>query len=190
MWVHRSAAVSFYTYFALHGLAQHIVSGEFRYWDWTLDSPPLGRFVDSPVWDPVYGFGGNGPFVPVPADNPFGVVPGRTGGGCVANGPFKNMTVNMGPNDSLAGNPRCLTRDFSPYFAERYLGVNQTRLTLAQPDFGSFNRVVEGGPDFEASGVHGGAHYGVGSNLGVMGDLYTSPGGNLLCIFLHALIWT
>ncbi|PPQ86638.1 hypothetical protein CVT25_006822 [Psilocybe cyanescens] len=150
-------------------------TGAQPYWDWNLDVPPKGNFVDSPVWNPVYGFGGNGPFVEVPADSPFGVVPGRTGGGCVADGPFKNMTVTMGPNDALNGNPRCLTRDFSPYFAGRYLGANVTKLTMSAKDFGSFDRVVEGGPSFDASGLHGGGHYGVGGNLGIMGDLYNSP---------------
>lgn len=89
------------------------------------------------------------------------------------------MTVRMGPGPDMGGNPRCLSRDFSPYFAGRYLGVNQTELTLAQPDFGWFNRVVEGGPSFEQSGVHGGGHYSVGGTLGTMGDLYNSPAGEL-----------
>lgn len=81
-------------------------------------------------------------------------------------GPFKNMTVNLGPQSSVIYNPQCLKRDFSPYFAGRYLGMNQTRLTLAQPDFGFFDRVVEGGPSFELSGIHGGGHYGVGGTYG------------------------
>jgi len=34
---------------------------------------------------------------------------------------------------------------------------------------------VEGGPNFEQSGIHGGGHYGVGGRFGQMGDLYTSP---------------
>ncbi|TFK35809.1 hypothetical protein BDQ12DRAFT_634639 [Crucibulum laeve] len=144
------------------------------YWDWTLDVPPNGQFAASPVFDANYGFGGNGPFVEVPSDNPFSV-PGRTGGGCITNGPLKDMVVRMGPAADLSGNPRCLARDFSPYFAGRYLGANMTQMTLSQPDFGWFNTVVEGGPSFEASGLHGGGHYGVGGTLGQMGDLYNSP---------------
>jgi tyrosinase len=53
--------------------------------------------------------------------------------------------------------------------------MNQTQLTLSQPDFGWFARIVEGGPDYDLSGVHGGGHYGVGGSLGQMGDLYNSP---------------
>ena len=147
-----------------------------RYWNWNLDVPPLGNFTYSPLWDAQTGFGGNGPFVAVSEDDPF-AVPGRTGGGCVSDGPFKNMIVNMGPSSNVTGNPRCLSRDFSPYFAGRYLGINVTKATLSQPDFGWFDRVVEGGPSFDASGLHGGGHYGVGGTLGEMGDLYNSPSG-------------
>lgn len=140
-------------------------NGAQPYWDWTLDVHPSSRFASAPVFDPVFGFGGNGPFVAGNDSNPLSV-PGRTGGGCVQDGPFKNMTVNMGPQSSVTYNPQCLKRDFSPYFAGRYLGSNQTGLTLAQPDFGFFGRVVEGGPSFELSGIHGGGHYGIGGTYG------------------------
>jgi len=83
----------------------------------------------------------------------------------------------MGPANDLTGNPRCLSRDFSPSFAGRYLGVNVTRHTISQSDYGHFDSVVQGGPSFELSGLHGGGHYGVGGTLGEMGDLYNSPAG-------------
>lgn len=146
----------------------------------------MGSFVNSPLWDADIGFGGNGPFIEVPADNPFDV-PGRTGGGCVTDGAFKDMVVRIGPMNNVTGNPRCLSRDFSPYFAGEYLGVNDTQLTLSQPDFGWFDRVVEGAPSFNASGIHGGGHYGVGGTLGVMGDLYNSPAGTTVVIFCGSL---
>ncbi|KAF8879662.1 hypothetical protein CPB84DRAFT_1817396 [Gymnopilus junonius] len=106
------------------------------YWNWNLDVPPLGNF------DAEFGFGGNGPLVTVSDDDPF-AIPGRTGGGCITNGPFRNMVVNMGPTSN--------------------------------PNFGWFDRVVEGDPSFDASGLHGGGHYSVGGTLGEMGDLYNSP---------------
>jgi len=60
----------------------------------------------------MHGVGGNGPFVnPDPDPN---LVPGRTGGGCIQSGPFKDLIVNLGPLNSLAYNPRCLTRDSAP----------------------------------------------------------------------------
>lgn len=142
------------------------------YWDWTLDTP-ANRFTSSPVFDPVYGFGGNGALIPFNSSN--NEVPGRTGGGCILDGPFKNLIVQMGPLDSMESNPRCLTRDLSPYYAGRFSGRNLTRLTLKQPDFGHFDRVLEGGISLEESGIHGGGHFSVGGTYGAMGDPYVSP---------------
>jgi len=154
------------------------------YWDWTLDTPS-SSFANSPVFDAHTGFGGNGPFVPSNPNSFFPPVPGRTGGGCVTTGPFAGISdmVHLGPADSVTYNPQCLKRDFSPYFAGRYLGMNQTQVTLCQPDFGLFARTMEGGPDYELSGVHGGGHYGVGGSLGQIGDLYVSPADPIF--FLH-----
>ncbi|KAK7720867.1 hypothetical protein SLS63_009650 [Diaporthe eres] len=138
-------------------------AGAQPYWDWTLDVDTDEAFTSSPVFDPEQGFGGNGPYVEGNASDPF-AVPGRTGGGCVADGPFagRDDFVHLGPASSVSYNPQCLKRDLSPSFARRYLGMNQTQLTLSQGDFGWFDRVVEGGPSFDASGIHGGGHYGVG----------------------------
>ena len=140
------------------------------YWDWTLDTP-AEKWASSPVFDPETGFGGNGPFVATePGD--WMDVPGRTGGGCVVDGPFAgiNDIVHLGPGDSVTYNPQCLKRDLSPYFAGRYLAMNQTQLTLSQPDFGWFNTIMEGSTSFEASAVHGGGHYGVGGRFGTLSD--------------------
>lgn len=147
------------------------------YWDWTLDTP-ADKWASSPVFDPVTGFGGNGAFVAGDPSNPF-EVPGRTGGGCVQDGPFAGIAdfVHLGPMNSVTYNPQCLKRDFSPYFAGRYLAKNQTQLTLAAPDFGWFDKIVEGGPSFEASGIHGGGHYGVGGTYGSWFLLPRSVGG-------------
>lgn len=104
-------------------------------------------------------------------------VPGRTGGGCVQDGPFKDMVVNMGPGDNVSGNPRCLSRDFSPYIAATWSGANTTKLNMKQPDFGWFARTVQGEPSIAQMGIHGGGHYSVGGSLGTMGDIYNSPSG-------------
>lgn len=170
-------------------------AGAQPYWDWTLDvAGDDEAFASSPVFDAELGLGGNGPYVEGNASDPF-AVPGRTGGGCVADGPFagRDDFVHLGPASSVSYNPQCLKRDLSPGFARRYLGMNQTELTLSQGDFGWFDRVVEGGPSFDASGIHGGGHYGVGGTYGEiswlrwslssdtnvlagqMGDLYASP---------------
>ncbi|KAG6355310.1 hypothetical protein INS49_003271 [Diaporthe citri] len=112
-------------------------------------------------------------------------VPGRTGGGCVVDGPFagRDDFVHLGPASGVSYNPQRLRRDLSPGFARRYLGMNQTELTLRQGDFGWFARGVEGGPSFDASGIHGGGHYSVGGTYGQMGDLYASPADPIF--YLH-----
>lgn len=177
MWISRRSAVR--TFHDLNiALTKNTLFKRISYWDWTLDVDSFSRFTESPIWSGTDGFGGNGPFVSLPeGTDPGLIVPGRTGGGCVVDGPFKNMAVRLGPGDSLIANDRCLTRDFSPYYAKTYLGRNSTAQVMKQSDFGWLDRVIEGAPSFNASGVHGGGHFGVGGTLGVMGDLYNSPSG-------------
>lgn len=145
-------------------------TGAQPYWDWTRDVASEADYVNSPVFDSELGFGGNGNFIPSNESDPF-YVPGRTGGGCVLDGPFAGIDdlVHLGPQGSVTYNPQCLRRDLSPTFAAEYLSLNQTLFTLSQADFGWFARVMEGEPSFSASGIHGGGHYGVGGTLGEWG---------------------
>lgn len=124
------------------------------YWDWTLDTP-ASEFIASPLFDAVYGFGGNGPQVS-PYNASKNEVPGRTGGGCVKDGPFRNMTVHLGPFASLARTDQCLKRDLAPEYAATYLARNKLDLVLAQKDYGWFARTLEGGTSFEQSQIHAG----------------------------------
>jgi tyrosinase len=123
------------------------------YWDWTIDTP-ASKFVDSPVFDSAYGFGGNGPQIPYNSSN--NEVPGRTGGGCVKDGPFKNMTVHLGPFASLARNDQCLKRDLAPEYAAKYLARDKLNAVLSQSDYGWFSRTLEGGTSFNESQIHAG----------------------------------
>lgn len=142
-------------------------TGAQPYWDWTRDVASETDYVQAPVFDSEFGFGGNGKYIASNASDPF-YVPGRNGGGCVLDGPFSGngSIVHLGPQNSVTYTPRCLRRDFSPSFAMEYLSLDQTILTLKQQDYGWFARTVEGEPSFSASGVHGGGHYGVGGTLG------------------------
>jgi tyrosinase len=36
---------------------------------------------------------------------------------------------------------------------------------MAQPDFGWFDKVVEGAPNFDNVGIHGGGHYSIGGEV-------------------------
>ena len=158
------------------------------YWDWTLDAP-TGKFLESPLWDPVDGFGGNGPFVELPrTGGPAGSFPiaGRTGGGCITDGPFKNMTVRIGPNGDLKGNPRCLTRDFSPSYAAQNCDKTVLDKVIAQPNYDLMDRTMEGAIGFSPPNVHGGGHFSIGGTLGIMGDFAVSVGGALNGRFIGA----
>ncbi|KAI6369163.1 hypothetical protein MCOR25_004516 [Pyricularia grisea] len=75
--------------------------GALPYWGIEHDNT-IENFAKSPVFDDVYGLGGNGAFiedVSSPIEFPIKTpteIPGRTGGGCVTTGPFANLTVSMG----------------------------------------------------------------------------------------------
>jgi tyrosinase len=106
-----------------------------------------------------------------------------TGGGCVTTGPFKNMTISLGPmspvvrpsparNPQANGygkNPRCLRRDMTDT-----LGKNFGKTSDIVGQITSFNNVLafqnymQGG-----RGVHGVGHFTVSGDPG--GDFYTSP---------------
>jgi len=88
----------------------------------------------SPIFDgSPYSMGGNGEYIPHPGlvlpppvegVSPTIYLDAGFGGGCVKSGPFKNMTVNLGPiglpnttagpDGGLGYNPRCLKRDVGP----------------------------------------------------------------------------
>ncbi|KAJ3034647.1 hypothetical protein HK097_004440 [Rhizophlyctis rosea] len=64
------------------------------YWDYTYDVTKGGNMTSWPLFDKTYGFGGNGPYVPYVS-----FIPGRTGGGCVQDGPFTypQFSLSLGP---------------------------------------------------------------------------------------------
>lgn len=57
-----------------------------------------------------------------------------------------------------------------------------TRL-LAQPDYTSFARELEGAPDFVTRNIHASGHFGIGGVLGQMGNASNSPADPLF--YLH-----
>lgn len=139
------------------------------------------RFITSPVFDPVYGFGGNGVDVPGYAgqfDN-LTHVPGYStpgiGGGCVVDGPFASYTLSLGPGTLVSDH--CLQRAFNENFTP-YLTTTQLDSTMALTDFESFRTVLEGIKTIPAAfGLHAGGHFAVG---GEMNDVYSSPGGKCI----------
>lgn len=109
------------------------------------------------------------------------VVPPGTGGGCIYNGPFKGMTVNLGPTrytpergppvgsgSGLDYNPRCLQRDINPPLSRKFLNYNVVTNILTQS-----TNYAELTSNFSQSGLHSFGHQSVG---GLMGDTWSSAG--------------
>lgn len=129
-------------------------------WDYHLDSYEAGGdFMHSPLWDAETGFGGNGGFVPHKysecelASMPPGThetewqwpteapqeFPGGTGGGCVVDGPFKDMVLHIGPMGRMLGDtPRCLTRNFNPSILNRGATKEAYARLLGKTDYAAF----------------------------------------------------
>ncbi|KAJ3121867.1 hypothetical protein HK098_003320 [Nowakowskiella sp. JEL0407] len=152
--------------------------GGIPYWDWSLDAG-ITEFPNSPVFSPT-GFGGNGDYIPVDPSNTTGVFfPGRTGGGCVKDGPFVGLNINVGPGNSTAYNPHCISRDLVPDLSLALTPQN-VNFTLSKPDFYHFDYYLQGedffrtGFNFSEFGVHGAGHFVIGGTLGSMGSQYSS----------------
>ena len=102
--------------------------------------------------------GGNGiPLVPLP--------PGGSGGGCVYNGPFADMTVNLGPlavynvtpvENPYDYNPRCMKRDLNPFVIRRWSTWSNLTDLFRTEDIDAFQNVMQGYRDSGEWGVHGG----------------------------------
>ncbi|KAK4182839.1 hypothetical protein QBC35DRAFT_518606 [Podospora australis] len=162
------------------------------YWNW-------GRYAHDPINSPLFdgsegSMGGNGApanyqGIPIPgAPRPYNLIPSAGGGGCVTTGPFKNMTVNIGPlaplsipgiprnprADGLGYNPRCLRRDINKNSAAVTTANYTYDLITKNNNVYWFQTVMEGQFPQGKWGVHSGGHYTVGGDPA--GDFYVSPG--------------
>ncbi|KAI1314230.1 hypothetical protein F5Y03DRAFT_381022 [Xylaria venustula] len=153
-------------------------TGSFPYWEWGLDA---GGVEKSPIFDgSETSMGSNGAKT---NDGGGGFLGGGgSGGGCVTTGPFKNYTVNFGPNTAanpLASNPRCLKRSLNTPLCATYCSLKNTTETILQSaDVESFQANLQG--DFRYAGarkwamaVHGGGHFTIAGDPG--SDFYFSP---------------
>jgi tyrosinase len=94
------------------------------------------------------------------------------------NGPFvpEKFMLNFPTRD-------CLRRDFIPPILNTFADARLVEKVLAQPDYTSFARELEGVPTFDRPNIHGSGHFGVGGVLGNAGNAANSPGDPLF--FLH-----
>lgn len=108
------------------------------------------------------------------------VFPPGSGGGCVESGPFKDMTVNLGPvqlfipgNDTidnpepLKHNPRCLKRDLTDQINRASNDwASILDLIVRFENVADFQFAMQGTPGGGKTGVHGGGHFTMGGDPG------------------------
>ncbi|KAH6639890.1 hypothetical protein C7974DRAFT_450209 [Boeremia exigua] len=157
------------------------------YWDWSLDANSSDDFFNSPIFDPITGFGGNGDYINGTKENPLpgvtstlGDIPvdveDRSGGGCLSNGPFANLSIHMGPGFNTSYNEWCIRRDFVPSVFMAAGHSTAVDAAMSHTTFGAFSQQSE-------ATNHGAGHIGVGGLYGVLTDVWASPGDPLF--FLH-----
>ncbi|KAF4834376.1 Tyrosinase-like protein orsC [Colletotrichum tropicale] len=132
--------------------------GTLPYWDMGLDNTAEG-FAKSPVFDNVYGVGGNGPYIEdvtdpdeFPVQKPI-EIPERSGGG-------KGYSVEH--------TPHCLRRDFSLPIITSALSDEVINRTLSATSFDKFNLHIQG--------------YSM-----QVADMYSSPGDHVF-YFIHGAL--
>ncbi|KAF2397255.1 Di-copper centre-containing protein [Trichodelitschia bisporula] len=168
-------------------------TGAQPYWDWTMDTPEHGaRFNESPVFDPVFGFGGNGnnPSVlpTVPPVN--GSAPNASAplvGGCVTDGPFADQTFSLGPGYQFGGQEgeHCLVRNIQSALAENTLQWGADVLPLVRlTEYWNVSLGMSVAPTGKVRGIHGGGHSGVN---GEMQNVWSSINDPLFFMH-HAMI--
>jgi tyrosinase len=145
-------------------------AGTQPYWDWSLDTSEHNSSLNnSPLWDPVHGFGGNG----ANGSIPFGISLDDPNmppvGSCIADGPFVNFTNPLGWGYNLnTSNPHCLKRNFQNDMADIALSWRPNVLPLLRlTTYASF--VLGMGQDIGGTGalagVHGCGHLAVGGEV-------------------------
>ncbi|KAF2638844.1 Di-copper centre-containing protein [Massarina eburnea CBS 473.64] len=172
------------------------------YWNW-------GRTASDPATSPLFNgnmssMGGNGVKANYPGikttgfEKPYDMIPPDVGGGCVLDGPFKNITVSLGPiggvltdvpknprADGFGHNPRCLRRDVNRY-ASAMLYDNYTYALITEAtDVNKFQKNMLGIPEKNDWGVHMSGHYTIGGDPG--GDFFSSPGDPIFW-FHHGMV--
>ncbi|TEB19459.1 Di-copper centre-containing protein [Coprinellus micaceus] len=162
--------------------------GPFPFWDWPRDADGIKPLKESPLFDPVTGFGPDGTpgtFTMLPNSDPH--VPGSNAflppftslpWGCVTSGPFANLTLHLGPGRTQNFD-HCLTRAIQESLRDLLKTSNINKI-LAQKDYDSFWNSLDGRPFKVEWALHEGGHVGIN---GDMTNYYTSPNEPLF--YLH-----
>ncbi|KAI1337879.1 Di-copper centre-containing protein [Xylariaceae sp. FL0016] len=167
-------------------------TGSQPYWNW-------GKWADDPEKSPIFdgtdtSMSGNGE----KTAHTSGFAPAGNGGGCVQSGPFKNMSVHLGPmspaispapprnpqTNGMGYNPRCLRRDITNYLSSRYTTTqNITDLITTYKNIGPFQNAMQAAG--RAMGIHAAGHFTIAGDPA--GDFYVSPGDPAFWLH-HAMI--
>jgi len=165
--------------------AQCGYTGAFPYWNWPATADNL---KGSPIFDgSEYSMSGDGLYTnssPVVLSPSFSI-PHGSGGGCVTDGPFANMSVPMAnipssvivqglplPPTAFNLRPNCLTRDLNTYAAQTWCNYDALYSALDAPTIANFSTQVNGVPGGGSLGLHSGAHFTMGAPAS---SLFVSP---------------
>lgn len=126
-------------------------------WNWFLDTKQGGgNYLTSPIFDPVSGLGGNGAKIPA-TDKSSPHIHTPNGGGCITDGPLKNMTLRIGSYGKMvAGNTRCLRRDLDASVVEGSATKKILSGILAETTYTNFSTNLVGALHYVGHGGIGG----------------------------------
>lgn len=136
-----------------------------------------GSFANSPIFDSVYGFGGNGAYIANWTGFFGNSTPTNSGGGCIQDGPFVNYNLSVGPGTLVTNH--CIVRNFNNNSA-RWGNSTQVANTTNQPNFELFRQEAGGAFRPPPSKIHDSGH---GMISGEMGNVFSSPGGMSIYIY-------
>ncbi|KAI0132344.1 hypothetical protein BJ170DRAFT_244746 [Xylariales sp. AK1849] len=153
------------------------------YWHWPRYEG--GNLENSALFDgSEYSLGGNGVYMPDQGDIPTsggGIFSHGSGGGCVIDGPFGNMTITLPflgfgfipgglPDDWTEPAPHCLDRDINNLALRSLLSQERYNTALSQPDIIGFQNWTDSFTS--VYGMHEAGHVAVGMT---MHDPFGSP---------------
>ncbi|KAJ3516676.1 hypothetical protein NMY22_g14151 [Coprinellus aureogranulatus] len=153
--------------------------GPIAFWDWTRDADNINTpLANSPIFDPVYGFGGDG----VPGT--YTLPPGATGvnglpaetKGCIQDGPFKDARSNLGPGKLVT--EHCIVRGITERWRHS-VATAAVDIVLQSRNYEELRLQMD---SFVNGPIHGGGHGIVG---GEMLNVY-SAGADPLFYLHHA----
>ena len=100
-------------------------------------------------------------------------IPGRQGGGCITDGPFKDRQIPMGPANHTEYTPHCLRRDISPWLITQTANSSVVNWALQATSHWDLDHRIEG-LSLAVSGMtlHAAGHLGVG---GMIGEVSCDP---------------